>query len=392
MDNTTIKQTLKAKYEELFGTSENATFFFSPGRVNLIGEHTDYNGGHVFPCALTIGTYALCEKRNDDAVKMYSLNMEKDGLIEEKITDITYKKENGWTNYVLGMVKTFEEKGYKIPNGFNMVVWGNIPVSSGLSSSASMEVLTGFVLKTLFDLDVSNKDIALYGQYDENHFIGVNCGIMDQFIIAMGEKDHALFLDTATLEYQKVPVHLKNYDLVIMNTNKPRGLVDSKYNERRSECEEALADLQQVLPIKSLGDMSSDQFEEYKHNIKREVCQKRAKHAVYENERTIKAVDYLVNDDILNFAKLVNESGDSLREDYEVTGIELDTLVSAARKAKGTIAARMTGAGFGGCAIAIVNHDDVNSFEESVKQEYEKVIGYAPSFYVAEVGTGPVVL
>ena len=274
----------------------------------------------------------------------------------------------------------------------DIVYFGNIPNGSGLSSSASIEVLTGFVCRELFGLDVDNLHLALIGQYSENNFNGVNCGIMDQFAIAMGKKDQAMFLDTATLEYEYAPVKLDGYKIVILNTNKKRGLGDSKYNERRSQCEDALEKLKTVLDVKSLGDLTIEQFEENKAVIEDEVLIKRAKHAVYENQRTIQAVAALKENNIALFGQLINQSGDSLREDYEVTGIELDTLVEEARKQEGVIAARMTGAGFGGCAVSIVKNECVDNVIRSVGEAYKQKIGYAADFYVVEIGAGPEVL
>ncbi|MBQ1385713.1 MAG: galactokinase [Erysipelotrichales bacterium] len=381
---------MRAKFEELFDCSKDARLFFSPGRVNLIGEHTDYNGGHVFPCALEIGTYALVSKREDRELRFYSLNEAKAGLIQTDLDHADhYDPALGWVNYVMGMIHVFEKHGYTIPSGWNMVVYGNIPVASGLSSSASLEILIGYILKTLFGFEVSGTDLALMGQEDENKYIGLNCGIMDQFVIANGKKDHALFLDTATLEYKTVPFVLKGRTLVIMNTNKPRGLKDSKYNERRAECEKALKILQSRLNIKTLGDLTDEEFDANADLLKGDVIYKRAKHAVYENTRTIKAVEVLRKNDIEAFGKLMDASHDSLRYDYEVTGAELDALVDAARSVKGTIGSRMTGAGFGGCAIAIVEDEALEEFKKTVREEYIQKIGYEPSFYEAVVGDGP---
>ena len=335
----TMKEQLLVKFGELFGGTDGAKVYFAPGRVNLIGEHTDYNGGHVFPCALTIGTYGVARRRED-------------------------KK----------------------------LLFGNIPNGSGLSSSASVEVLTGYILRDQYGFEVSNQDLALIGQFSENKFNGVNCGIMDQFAIAMGKKDHAIFLDTATMEFEYAPIQLEGAKLVISCSNKKRGLGDSKYNERRSECEAALAELQQVIGIESLGDLSEEQFETYKSAIKDPVRVKRARHAVYENQRTIKAVAALKANDITEFGKLMNASHVSLRDDYEVTGIELDTLVEEAWKVDGVIGSRMTGAGFGGCTVSIVKDEAIEAFQEQVGKAYLEKIGYAADFYVVEIGDGPVVL
>lgn len=387
-----MKQELLKKFEEVFGDSKGAGVYFAPGRVNLIGEHTDYNGGHVFPCALTIGTYAVARLRDDDKLCLFSMNFEEDGVGESRLADIETKKDGDWRNYPKGIVWAFGKKGYKVDKGLDILYFGNIPNGSGLSSSASIEVLTGFILKELFGFDVTNQDLALIGQFSENQYNGVNCGIMDQFAIAMGKKDCAIFLDTADLSYEYAPIVLKGAKIVILNTNKKRGLGDSKYNERRSECEAALAALQTKLSIKSLGELTEEEFEANKELIGDPVKIKRAKHAVYENQRTIKAVKALKDNDLELFGKLMIASHDSLRDDYEVTGIELDTLVAEALKQQGVIGARMTGAGFGGCAVSIVKEEAVPAFIENVGKAYEEKIGYAADFYVVEIGDGPSVL
>lgn len=387
-----MKQELLKKFEEVFGDSKGAGVYFAPGRVNLIGEHTDYNGGHVFPCALTIGTYAVARLRDDDKLCLFSMNFEEDGVGESRLADIETKKDGDWRNYPKGIVWAFGKKGYKVDKGLDILYFGNIPNGSGLSSSASIEVLTGFILKELFGFDVTNQDLALIGQFSENQYNGVNCGIMDQFAIAMGKKDCAIFLDTADLSYEYAPIVLKGAKIVILNTNKKRGLGDSKYNERRSECETALAALQTKLSIKSLGELTEEEFEANKELIGDPVKIKRAKHAVYENQRTIKAVKALKDNDLELFGKLMIASHDSLRDDYEVTGIELDTLVAEALKQQGVIGARMTGAGFGGCAVSIVKEEAVPAFIENVGKAYKEKIGYAADFYVVEIGDGPSVL
>lgn len=387
-----MKQKLVEKFIELFGGEGEIKSYFAPGRVNLIGEHTDYNGGHVFPCALTIGTYGIARKRDDNKLRFYSMNFEKLGMVESSLEDLKPCKEADWTNYPKGIMWAFKEKGYQFENGMDLLLFGNIPNGSGLSSSASLEVLTGVILKDMFGFDVSMVDIALIGQFSENKFNGVNCGIMDQFAIAMGKKDHAIFLDTADLSYEYAPIKLKDQKIVISCSNKKRGLGDSKYNERRTECETALAEIQQVFEIHSLGDLTEDQFESYKMAIKDEVRRKRAKHAVYENQRTIKAVRALQCDDLETFGTLMNASHVSLRDDYEVTGIELDTLVEEAWKIEGVIGSRMTGAGFGGCTVSIVNNDAVDTFIKGVGEAYEAKIGYKADFYVVEIGAGAGIL
>lgn len=384
-----MKEKIRTKFEELFGNEGDIKEYFAPGRVNLIGEHTDYNGGHVFPCALTMGTYAVARKRNDNKIRLYSMNFENLGILESTIDDLKYNKSENWINYPKSMIWAMKEEGFNIDKGFDIVYLGTIPNGAGLSSSASIEVLTGFVLKDLFDLDVDMTKIALLGQKAENKYIGVNCGIMDQFIIANGKKDCAIFLDTSNLEYEYAPVKLENAKIVIMNTNKKRGLGDSKYNERRAECEEALRELQQKLNIKSLGELTEEEFEENKDLIKSETRQKRAKHAVYENQRTIKAVKALKENKIDLFGELMIASHNSLRDDYEVTGKELDTLVEESLKQDGVIGARMTGAGFGGCAVSIVKSDKVDDFIKNVGKSYKDKIGYEADFYAVEIGDGP---
>ncbi len=387
-----MKDTILKKFEEVFGDAEGAKAFFAPGRVNLIGEHTDYNGGHVFPCALTIGTYGVARVRKDRKLRFFSMNFDHLGVIESSLENLKAEKEAGWTNYPKGVMWAFEKKGFQIPFGMDLLLNGNIPNGSGLSSSASVEVLTGYILKNFFEFEVSNQDLALIGQYAENNFNGVNCGIMDQFAIAMGKKDHAIFLDTADLSYTYAPIKLEGAKLVIACSNKKRGLGDSKYNERRSECETALAELQKVIDIKGLGDLAEDEFEQHKDAIKDSVRVKRARHAVYENQRTIKAVDALKAGNIELFGRLMNDSHVSLRDDYEVTGIELDTLVEEAWKIKGVIGSRMTGAGFGGCTVSLVKDEAIDAFTEQVGKAYLAKIGYKADFYVVEIGNGPCTL
>ena len=387
-----MKNIILQKFAEVFGDAEGAKAYFAPGRVNLIGEHTDYNGGHVFPCALTIGTYGVARKREDNKLRFYSMNFEHLGVIESSLDDLVPCKEADWTNYPKGVMWAFGEKGMKVPCGMDLLLNGNIPNGSGLSSSASVEVLTGFILRDFFGFDVTNQDLALIGQFSENNFNKVNCGIMDQFAIAMGKKSHAIFLDTADLSYDYAPIALEGAKIVIACSNKKRGLGDSKYNERRSECETALAELQKVVQIKTLGDLDEETFEKYADAIDSDIRRKRAKHAVYENQRTVRAVAALKANDVAEFGRLMNASHVSLRDDYEVTGIELDTLVEEAWKVEGVIGSRMTGAGFGGCTVSIVKDEAIDTFIENVGKAYLAKIGYAADFYVVEIGDGPVVL
>lgn len=387
-----MKEIVLKKFEEVFGSVEGVKVYFAPGRVNLIGEHTDYNAGHVFPCALTIGTYGAARVRTDRKLRFYSMNFGHLGVLEADLDNLKPEKKADWTNYPKGVMWAFGEKGYQIPFGMDLLLNGNIPNGSGLSSSASVEVLTGYILRDFFGFDVSNQDLALIGQFSENNFNGVNCGIMDQFAIAMGKKDHAIFLDTADLSYTYAPVKLDGAKLVIACSNKKRGLGDSKYNERRSECEAALSELQKVMDIKGLGELTEEQFEENKSAIKDPVRVRRAKHAVYENQRTVHAVEALQANDIVKFGQLMNASHVSLRDDYEVTGIELDTLVEEAWKVEGVIGSRMTGAGFGGCTVSLVKDGAIDTFIDQVGKAYLAKIGYAADFYVVEIGDGPCTL
>lgn len=382
---------LREKFLNIFG-KESEKEYFAPGRVNLIGEHTDYNGGNVFPCAINKGTYALVKKREDNKFRMYSENFEKLGIIEFTLEKLENEKEHDWVNYPKGVIKMFIDAGQKIDKGFDVLFFGNIPNGAGLSSSASIEILTGVILKDLFNLNIDMIEMVKLGQKTENLFIGVNSGIMDQFAVGMGKKDNAILLDCNTLKYEYVPVILKDELIVISNTNKRRGLADSKYNERRGECEQALAELQEKLNIKALGELSIEEFEENKNLIKDEIRQKRAKHAVYENQRTLKAQKELSNNNLEEFGKLMNQSHISLRDDYEVTGIELDTLVELAWNQEGVIGSRMTGAGFGGCTVSIVKKDKVEEFIKNVGEKYKEKIGYDADFYVVEVSEGARVL
>lgn len=378
---------LEQKFKEVFGKDAEQQFF-APGRVNLIGEHTDYNGGNVFPCAIDKGTYGFVSKRADRTFRMYSENFADLGVMEFTLDELVNDKKHDWANYPKGVIKMFVEEGFKIDSGFDFLVSGNIPNGAGLSSSASIEMLTGIVLKDLFHLSIDPIAMALLGKKVENLFIGVNSGIMDQFAVAMGKKDHAILLDCNTLKYDYVPVVLKDEVIVIANTNKRRGLADSKYNERRAECDEALAELQTKLPIKALGELSIEEFEANKDLIKSPIRQKRAKHAVYENQRTLKAQKELSAGNLAEFGKLMNQSHISLRDDYEVTGVELDTLAALAWEQPGVVGSRMTGAGFGGCTVSIVKKDKVDDFIKNVGEAYKNKIGYAADFYIAAVSEG----
>ena len=384
-----MRKKLFDKFAELFGNADGARFYFSPGRVNLIGEHTDYNGGHVFPCALTLGTYGAARRRDDRKLHFYSMNLDSFGIVEASLDDLTNKKAYNWANYPLGVVWAFAEKGYKLDQGFDMVIWGNIPNGSGLSSSASLEVLTGVILTDLFGItDLTMTDLALIGQYSENNFNGCNCGIMDQFAVAMGKKDNAIFLDTSTLKYEYAPIELKDAKIIITNSKVKHSLVDSAYNDRRRECAEALAELQAGVEIDSLGDLTPEEFESHKSLIKDPVRLKRAKHAVYENQRTIDAVSALKEGNIERFGELMNQSHISLRDDYEVSCEEIDILVDLAWKIPGVIGSRITGGGFGGCTVSIVKNDAVDTFIETIGEAYKEKVGHEAEFYTVDIGYG----
>ena len=384
-----MKKKLFDMFAELFGDSEGARFYFSPGRVNLIGEHTDYNGGHVFPCALTLGTYGAARKREDNKIHFYSMNLDSFDVVEASLDDLTNKKEYNWANYPLGVVWAFKEKGHTITSGFDMVIWGNIPNGSGLSSSASLEVLTGVILTDLFEIkDLSMTDLALIGQYSENNFNGCNCGIMDQFAVAMGKKDHAIFLDTSDLSYEYAPCVLDSAKIVITNSKVKHSLVDSAYNDRRNECAAALKALQSELDIQALGDLTPEEFEAHKSLIKDEIQLQRAKHAVYENQRTIDAVTALKAGDIESFGKLMNQSHISLRDDYDVSCEEIDILVDLAWKIPGVLGSRITGGGFGGCTVSIVKDESIDTFIETIGKTYLEKVGHEAEFYTVDIGDG----
>lgn len=387
-----MKEKLLNKFEELFGDADGVKVCFAPGRVNLIGEHTDYNGGHVFPCALTIGTYGAAKKRKDKKLRFYSMNFERVGVLESAVDALGEAQEGDWTNYPKGVMWAFAKKGLELPCGMDLIVYGNIPNGSGLSSSASLEVLTGFLLRELYGFDVANVDLALIGQYAENNYNGMNCGIMDQFASAMGKKDNAIFLDTADLSYEYAPIVLKGAKVVVTNSKVKHSLVNSAYNQRRSECETALAELQKVVDVKGLGDLSEEDFEKHKSAIKDEVRLRRAKHAVYENQRTIRAVEALKQNDLKLFGELMNASHVSLRDDYEVSCEEIDILVEEAWKIPGVIGSRITGGGFGGCTVSIVKDEAINAFQTQVEKAYEEKTGKSAEFYIVEIGDGPRVL
>lgn len=376
---------LQDKFKEIYG-NKNEYAFISPGRINLIGEHIDYSGGFVFPCALDFGTYALVRLRNDNIVNFASTNF--DLKVKCDLNDLHYDVKDDWANYPKGVIKTMKDKGYKT-DGMDILVSGNIPNGAGLSSSASLEVLMGLVVNNLFNHGkIDMIDIIKISQQAENDFIGVNCGIMDQFAVGMGKKNKAILLDCNTLEYHYAGVNLLDYMIVIMNTNKRRSLNESKYNERREECEKALNIIKKKKNIKSLCELSPAEFNNLKILFTDEKISNRAEHAVYENNRALRAFDCLNNGDLIEFGRLLIESHNSLKNLYEVTGKELDVIVEEALLSKGCIGARMTGAGFGGCAIALVKKQNINEFINKVKINYTKRIGYEPSFYLSDIGEG----
>lgn len=383
-----MKDRLYEGFRKYYGDTKGAELFFSPGRVNLIGEHTDYNGGHVFPCALTMGTYALVRKRGDNKMNFVSLNFNNAEVTTVELPELSYQKKNCWANYLIGVVWAFLGKGYKIDKGFDLAMLGNIPSGAGLSSSASIEVLMGTALKYMYDIDIDMVEIAKIGQTSENQFNGMNCGIMDQFAVAMGKKDNAIFLDTADLSYEYAPVKLKDAKVLITNSHVKHSLVDSAYNDRRNESTAALKALQTKLNISGLGDLTEEEFEENQYLITDEVQRKRAKHAVYENQRTIKAVNSLKNNDIETFGKLMNASHISLRDDYEVSCPEVDKLVEIAWNIPGVIGSRITGGGFGGCTVSIVKNDAIENFRKEVISKYKEATGIDAEIYEAEIGDG----
>lgn len=381
-----------AKMEEEFAAkfgAQETRAYFSPGRVNLIGEHTDYNGGHVFPCAISLGTYALVADRADDKTRIYSMNLADKGVIEFAMSGLSYDKEKNWANYPMGVVKVFADAGHKASHGFDILVYGTLPNGSGLSSSASIEVLTALILNDAFGFGLDMVEMVKLSQKAENTFVGVNCGIMDQFAVGMGKKDCAILLDCNTLSYRYSKIALEGASIVISNTNKPHSLASSAYNVRRAQCEHALNELKEVKPeLNALGELSNEAFNQLAGAISEPLERQRARHAVLENNRTLEAVEALEADDVVKFGKLMNESHYSLRDDYDVTGKELDTLAELAWQIDGVIGSRMTGAGFGGCTVSLVKNEAIEAFKEKVGKAYTEKIGYAPSFYVANIADG----
>ncbi len=388
-----MKQQLVDKFLEIYGDGDGVSVYFAPGRVNLIGEHTDYNGGHVFPCALTVGTYAVARRRADQELRFYSLNYPESGIVRASLSDLAYRKKDGWGNYPKGVVQTFISKNCPIPCGMEVLYYGDIPKGLGIGSSASIEVVTGLILKELMGFkDISMVDIALFAQLAENEYMGMSCGIMDPFTIAMGKKDHAIFLDTSDLSYIYAPLALPHEKIIITNSKKVRSAMDERYQERRMQCKEALRELQTVIAIRNLGELTAEVFEQVQEMIASPVRLRRARHAVTENQRTIQAVDALKRGDISELGQLMNASYLSLKEDYEVSCEELDILVEEAWGIDGVLGSRMMGAGFGGCTVSIVENSAVNAFIQTVGGNYEKRTGLRADFYVVETGNGAAVL
>lgn len=381
---------MKEKFTQIFGEGEEPEVYFAPGRVNLIGDHTDYNGGHVFPCALTLGTYGVVRRRDDDILRLYSENYSSDGVLDSSIRDLEPSGNGLWTDYPRGVVWAFEKYGYTVDSGLDILFYGNIPGGAGLSSSASIEVLTGIMIRDVFGFtDITDTRIALLGQYSENHYIGMKCGIMDQFASVMGKAEHAIFLDTYKLDYELVPIKLgKDICVVITNSGVSHNLVSTAYNERRAECERGLDILQKTLDINSLGDLNNEQYERYKVLISDETIRKRVKHAVSENRRTVHALDALRVDDIKEFGRLMNKSHLSLRDDYEVSCEEIDLLVKTAWELPGVVGSRMTGGGFGGCTVSLVKKRNRNLFKNKLTACYREAYGREPEFYEVEIGDG----
>ena len=382
-----ILDEMQEVFREKFGAAQTHAYF-SPGRVNLIGEHTDYNGGHVFPCAISLGTYALVAPRTDGISRLYSMNLPEQGVVQFPMHGAVKSDAYGWANYPIGVVRVMEDAGHRAAHGFDIVLYGTLPNGAGLSSSASIGVLMAVILNDELNLGIDMVELVKFSQKAENEFVGMNCGIMDQFAVGMGKKDCAILLDCNTLSYRYSKLALDGCSIVITNTNKTHSLVTSAYNERRAQCESALKALQKVKPIKALGELTNAEFDAIASAIPDPVERRRARHAVYENNRTLEAVKALEANDVKRFGELMNASHVSLRDDYEVTGPELDTLAELAWQQDGVLGSRMTGGGFAGCTVSIVRDAAIPAFEKNVGDAYAAKIGYAPSFYVANIADG----
>lgn len=372
---------LEHRFQTIYGKKAEH-IYFAPGRVNLIGEHTDYNGGLVFPCALSFGTYLLIAERTDSKNHFTSMNIDRSYVVDE---EAFLHKPADWIQYPLGVMKEFSDRGYR-PWGYDLLYYGNIPNGAGLSSSASIEVVTAVMLNDLLQTGLDMVEMVKLSQRAENVYVGMNCGIMDQFAVGMGKAGHAIALDCASLHYDYVPLVLQRYKLVIANTNKRRGLADSKYNERRNECETAVAAISQVHPIRFICELSAEEFEQYSPLLPNETVRRRARHAVYEHLRVIKAIEALKSGDLQTFGDLMNASHRSLKEDYEVTGIELDTLAEAGQRFPGVLGSRMTGGGFGGCTVSLVEENQVENYIRQVGETYKNMVHLEATFYKADIG------
>ena len=374
---------LEKRFEEIYGTKVEH-LYFAPGRVNLIGEHIDYNGGRVFPCALSFGTYLAVARRDDQTIAFASMNQTFQVECDQSIFE---NKPNEWVKYPLGVVKEFSDRGLD-SWGFDILYFGDIPNGAGLSSSASIEVVTAFMLNDQLNVGLDVVELVKMSQRAENVFVGMNCGIMDQFAVGMGKKEHAIALDCGTLDYDLIPLNLNGYKLVITNSNKNHDLVTSEYNVRRSQCEQALVDINQELNVKHLCDLSEEELERVRNLISDETVYRRARHAVSENARVNEAIDVLQKGDLVRFGELMNASHRSLKEDYEVTGVEMDTLAEEGQKLPGVLGSRITGGGFGGCTVSLVKEDNVQEFIEKLAPVYHDKIGLNAEFYVADIGDG----
>ncbi len=376
---------LAEKFYDIYGY-KGKKFFFSPSRINLIGEHIDYNGGYVLPCAIELGTYGCVQKRDDNLIRLASGNF--DLRVETDINDLRYEAKHGWGNYPKGVIHFMKESGYGV-SGMDILVWGNIPNGAGLSSSASLELLIAEMINNLFnDGQISKLELVKHCQKAENDFIGVKCGIMDQFAVAMGKANKAILLDCNSLDSKYISMNLKDYKLIIMNTNKRRELNSSKYNERRSECEEALDILKKYKDINNLCQITVEEYEKIEKYIDKKEIANRAHHVIYENQRVGEACKFLEGGHVSKLGQVFVESHNSLRDLYEVTGIELDTLVESALEHGECIGARMTGAGFGGCAIALVKNTAVDDFMNKVGDKYKRKVGKEADFYLTDIGDG----
>lgn len=381
----TIDQ-LKSAYEAAYQKSAT-DIFFSPGRVNLIGEHTDYNGGFVFPCALSFGTYLLISPNSEQKINFRSLNME--AVYSLELTQLTSPlPDKAWANYPLGVFAQFIKRGVVITQGYDILFWGNVPAGAGLSSSAAMEVVTAYALNELLCTGYDRTELAKIGRAAEHEFAGVMCGIMDQFASAHGKADHAIYLNCDTLEYDLVPVKLDGVKVVVTNTHSPHKLDSGSFNDRVRQCQLAVEQLNSVRPTQYLAELSQAEFEQVKYAITDETAYRRARHVVGEVQRTKDAVAALQQGDIVLFGKLMNQSHISLRDDYEVTGLHLDALAEAAWKVDGVLGSRMTGGGFGGCTVSLVREESINTFIEQVGKEYTAKTGLTADFYIAEIGDG----